>query len=508
MSNAKPPAQTAPSDVCLILEGSYPFVRGGVSSWTHALIEAAPHLSFSIVALTSTSRPLTPAYTLPENVTGLTQVALESFRMGPAAPARKARAVEEFGNHVVALIRQGGLAQLQTLHRLLDLTGFGQRALLDSRTAWNAMTAAYEELLPSSPLVEFFWTWRVLARSYGALLTAPLPKAKVYHAISTGYAGLYGARARLTTGRPLVITEHGIYTNERRIEIALAQWLFCSGRSGFSTADGFHELRDLWQGAFSSMALTAYAASDLITTLYAGNQAFQIADGAERAKLRIIPNGVDYAGFAALQRDPTPHRPTVALIGRVVPIKDIRTFIFACSALRRRVSEFEALIMGPMDEDPAYAAECRALVAREGLENHVRFVGQVNVKEWLGRVDVAVLTSISEAQPLVLLESGAAGIPSVTTDVGSCREMIEGIGDTITPGDGGIVVRVGDSTGIAEALAQLLTDHNLRARMGAVIRKRVERAYNKVEIDRIYNGMYADLIARPTALAPIGRAIA
>ena len=57
------------------------------------------------------------------------------------------------------------------------------------------------------------------------------------------------------------------------------------------------------------------------------------------------------------------------------------------------------------------------------------FTGAVNIVEYLGRIHVVVLTSLSESQPLTILEAGAAGIPFVATNVGSCREVIEGRSD-------------------------------------------------------------------------------
>src|SRR5581483_346526 len=133
-------------------------------------------------------------------------------------------------------------------------------------------------------------------------------------------------------------------------------------------------------------------------------------------------------------------RPTVALIGRVVPIKDVKTFIRACGLLQQQIIELEALVMGPLDEDKEYAEECREYARQQGLESTITFTGKVNVLDYLGRIDVIVLTSISEGQPLVILEAGAAGIPSVATDVGACREIIMGREDEQPAlGQGGVV---------------------------------------------------------------------
>ena len=178
------------------------------------------------------------------------------------------------------------------------------------------------------------------------------------------------------------------------------------------------------------------------------------------------------------------------VLGVAVPIKDVRMFIHACGSLRRKHPDLEALVIGPDDEDPAYAAECRRLVAEEGLEACLRFTGRADVAHYLARIDICVLTSLSEAQPLVLLEAGAAGIPSVATDVGSCREIIEGSDGDPVSGAGGMVVPVGDSAATASAMAALLSDASLRERMGEVMRRRVSQFYNKERIDRTYRALY------------------
>ena len=107
------------------------------------------------------------------------------------------------------------------------------------------------------PLNQFVWTWRSLATGVLVSAVAEVPDSRLYHSISTGYGGLIAARKAVQSGRPFIITEHGIYTNERRIELYVADWLFDSGRSGFDTTIGFTEIRDLWMAAFSSFSRIA-----------------------------------------------------------------------------------------------------------------------------------------------------------------------------------------------------------------------------------------------------------
>ncbi len=89
----------------------------------------------------------------------------------------------------------------------------------------------------------------------------------------------------------------------------------------------------------------------------------------------------------------------------------------------RPMPNFRLYVMGGVD-DKGYASECYDLVRKLKLDNLI-FTGRVNVKEYLKRW-ILILTSISEGQPLSVLESMAAGKACVTTDVGCCRELLEG----------------------------------------------------------------------------------
>lgn len=100
-----------------------------------------------------------------------------------------------------------------------------------------------------SSFLDYFWSWRALLGGLYSVLLADLPEASVYHAVSTGYAGLFAARAALETGRPVLLTEHGIYTNERRIEIGMADWLH-GQQSGFQVDRQGATLKDLWIDTF------------------------------------------------------------------------------------------------------------------------------------------------------------------------------------------------------------------------------------------------------------------
>lgn len=481
------------ADVCLALEGSYPYVAGGVSSWTQDLLLAQQDLTFHLVCLMPVHGDTEVRYELPGNVISVTHILIDK-------PRRGAKSIRHIGNliggiegPVSRILAGGGLADLRDL---IDALGpardrVGEKILLNHTAAWSMLLRMYEESYSESSFLDCFWTWRAVLGGLYSVLLSDLPLARLYHSASTGYAGLFASRAHLDTGRPVLLTEHGIYTNERRIEIAMANWLYQKPGQGLNLRPERGDLREIWINCFISYSRACYEAASEIITLHEGNQEFQAADGAPPEKLTIIPNGVDYERYSAVARSPGNRPPTIALIGRVVPIKDIKTFIRACAFLKQWIPDIRALVLGPTDEDQAYFEECKAMV--EGMEvgDHVTFTGPVRLDEHLGAVDVMVLTSISEAQPLVILEGGAAGVPVVATDVGACKEMLLGRSDEQPAlGPGGAVTPLANPLATAQAVARLLTDPDWHQTCSVALRERVRRAYNKTDLDAAYNELY------------------
>ena len=184
--------------------------------------------------------------------------------------------------------------------------------------------------------------------------------------------------------------------------------------------------------------------------------------------------------------------PVVGMIGRVVPIKDIKTFIRAMRSVVTELPETEGWIIGPEDEDAEYAAECRSLVSSMGLENNVRFLGFQKVDDILPQLGVMVLTSISEAQPLVILEAWCAGTPVVSSDVGSCRELIEGgTAQDRDLGQAGEVVAIADPQATAQAVLGLLRNPTQWASAQAAGVARANRYYGEALMLERYRELYS-----------------
>jgi glycosyltransferase involved in cell wall biosynthesis len=109
----------------------------------------------------------------------------------------------------------------------------------------------------------------------------------------------------------------------------------------------------------------------------------------------------------------------------------------------------------------------------------------------LPKVGALILSSISEALPLVVLEGYAAGVPSISTDVGSCRQLIYGFGpDDEALGAAGRVVGIADPAALADAAVELLGNADAwRAARTAGI-ARVERYYSDAMMFGAYQQVY------------------
>lgn len=489
------------ADVTLVLEGTYPYVRGGVSAWVHDLIGGLPELRFALVFLGAQKLPLhdTMQYMLPSNVCALHLHFLMSA--GASVPRRCAGEASFFQANAILhdWFRDPSCPLEESLFdaTVLQSGRSGERCSAEffhSKAAWEHILRDYSRFCPDTPLLSYFWAVR---NTHGPLIklvdiARAIPRSKIYHAVSTGYAGFLGAMLHRLHKRPLILTEHGIYTKERKIELLSLFLQETQGVLDAVPAGGLEHHEQLWLRLFEGIGRLTYAAADPIISLYEENRQRQIADGADPDRTRIIPNGVNIERYAPLRTQRAQAVPHVlGLIGRIVPIKDIKTFIRAIQALARLMPDVEGWLIGPEEEDPVYVRECRDLVRTLQLEAHIKFLGYQRIDDVLPLLGATVLTSISEAFPLVIGESFASGVPVLTTDVGACRDLVEGTGSADRAlGCGGCVVPIFDPDSLARAAYGLLSDPaRWHAAQQAGI-ARVERYYRQSGVTDAYRALY------------------
>ena len=504
--------RAADCDVMLLLEGTFPYVSGGVSSWVNQIIRGFPQIRFGICFIGSRRDDYgQPKYTLPDNVVHLEAHYLHDRH---AAPGLAPKAGDAAAYAQVSLLHQGwrtlqqgardgatseGMAALGGLTPLLqDGEALDEASFLYSQASWQYIAEQYRSHCTDPSFVDYFWTVRIMHTPVWTLarIGRSLIPARAYHSVSTGYAGFLGTLLKERTGRPLLLSEHGIYTKERKIDLFQSEWIHDNRGVFEKDASQLSYFRELWIRFFEALGRMCYDSANRIVALYETNRLRQIADGAQPERTRNIPNGIDLPRMQKLRTGRPPNPPPVlCLIGRVVPIKDVKNFIRAMRSVVNLLPDALGWIAGPEDEDVAYADECRSITESLDLQDRVKFLGFQKIDELMPKLGLIVLSSISEALPLVLLEGFAAGVPAVATDVGSCRQLLYGLSvEDQALGAAGMVVPIAEPQALARAAVELLADPvRWRAAQAAGI-ARVERYYTQDLMFEQYRQLYAEAL--------------
>lgn len=497
------------ADIGLILEGTYPYVRGGVSSWVHQIISGLPEFTFALMFIGDKPESYEKMqYELPDNVVDLRCIYI--IKSADYDNPKSCPGNQEVFEQIDKM--QGCFAHREQMHlapkilkKILSHTQTSKTLTVNdflySEASWQCISKRYMINASESSFLDYFWTIRAMHGPVFQLIEQleNAVDAKVYHTISTGYAGLFSVMLNLLHERPLILTEHGIYTKERKIDLSQVDWIN-DAEAVFGHAQGkeISYLRRLWIRFFESIGQLVYSTADPILSISEGNKRRQIFEGASGDKISVIPNAVNLDKFRA-QRAKRPESPPliIGFIGRVVPIKDVKTFIRAMSSVCSNIPEAEAWIIGGEEEDPEYAEECRDMIESLQLTKNIIYKGFCNVAEVLPELGCVVLSSISEGVPLVIMEAFACGIPVVSTDVGACRELIEGGGEEDQAlGVAGGVVSIADSEGLADEISRILSHEAYWRRCCTTAEMRADKYFDEQGLFNAYRAIYKQALER------------
>ena len=262
--------------------------------------------------------------------------------------------------------------------------------------------------------------------------------------------------------------------------------------------------RDIWIDMFYLLSDCAYSHAARITSLFRRARDTQKQIGAPEDKLRVIPNGIRDEVFSNIPEKEPGDEIGIGAIVRIARIKDIETMLFAFLETVMEYPTAHLYIMGDVD-DQDYYESCVNIVEQLNLSDSVTFTGSASVAEYLLKYDFTVLTSLSEGQPLSILESLCAARPVVATDVGACMELLLGgeiapNGDILDPdgfGEAGIIAPSTDVQQIADGMKELCGNVGRRQRMGRNGRQRVRAIYSQeLSIGR-YRDLYDEVMALP-----------
>ena len=462
--------------ICIISEGCYPYVVGGVSGWVHSMIKTFPNQEFvllSIIANREQSGKF--AYRLPENVTEVHEVYLEDLDWGSANKRHKSR-LNKREYHALRSLLLDQEVEWSALFDYFRDNEVSINQLLMGEDFYHAVLDCYNLQYPDIVFSDFLWTMRSMYLPLFLALSTEIPKADVYHAVSTGYAGIVGSMGKHFYKSQFILSEHGIYTREREEELIKADWVQ-------------RTYKNIWIRQFKKMSKVAYDTADVVTGLYEHACELQQELGCDKNKTIITPNGIDYKRFENLPTVKPENRGfiNVGAILRVAPIKDVKTMIQAFAYAKKRCPRLKLWIMGPYDEEPEYAAECFKMAEQLELSD-IEFTGRINVTDYLGWMDMTILTSISEGQPLTILESFAAYVPVIATDVGNCRGLLYGEDDDL--GKAGILTHIMNIEEIANAMVYMAENPEERRRMSNVGYRRLILKYKIEDMKKTYEGIY------------------
>ncbi len=222
--------------------------------------------------------------------------------------------------------------------------------------------------------------------------------------------------------------------------------------------------------------------------------------GLPEHRVVVIPNALPEAAFT--ETAPAfPKRPGLLRVSMIARMnsrsKNHITFLRVAARLASRFPALEFLLAG----DGPLRHELENMADKLGIRSHVRFLGERHdIPAILAATDVCVLPSSSESLPNAVLESMAAGVSVVATNVG-------GTGELVSSGETGLLVPPNDDDKLAEGIECLLSDAPLRLEFG---KRAKQLARTKFHVDRVrvqYERLYAELLRekgwQPSNLHPI-----
>lgn len=467
--------------ICIICEGAYPYIVGGVSSWVHDIISSNPEHQFKLLCIIPNKEFAKLKYKLSENVVSLNNIILDPEIDFSILQVLKNKILEsrEREEAVKELLNFNGEISdkiLQTIDKIFEKNIGKPLEVILSKDYWNALVENYEKNYSGKNFNMYYWTYRNIILNLILIGQCEIPKADIYHPVAAGYAGYVAALAGHRRLGRVVLTEHGIYPREREEEIIIAKWID-------------REFKGIWIDYFYYLSKLAYSYSDRIISLFEYNRQAQISNGAQREKTLVIPNGIDPKIYSNIVREKREgfH---VGSILRVVPIKDVKMMIKGFKLMVQRVKNAKLWIIGPYEEDREYYEECRQLVEDLKLQDVVEFTGAVDVKEYYKFLDVVILSSISEGQPLSILEAMAVGIPIITTDVGNCREIVKGWKEI---GEAGSVIPPTSYIELGEELIKFAHNPQKLKEYGENGKRIVQEKYRKSDYIEKYKEIYREL---------------
>ncbi|MGD9971316.1 MAG: GT4 family glycosyltransferase PelF [Sulfuricurvum sp.] len=479
--------------IVLAGEGTYPFEVGGVSVWAHLLIQNLTHIDF--VLLPIMMHPYVKLkYELPPNVVAMHRVPLwgteeptEYVRNIPFSTIfyGKLRTTESIIKDHFLPIFDNLVDHVYSVKTDMDELGetllkfywyfqtYDYYVTFRSKLVWNTFKekvgqiyADVEHEVPS--VYDIVEALRYMYRFFITLLP-PIPPADIYHSSAAAFCGLPCIIAKKVHGSRFLLTEHGIYIREQLLQASRIKMPL--------------RTKEFLMNLITMVARMNYHHADVISPVCNYNKRWEINWGASPERIHTIYNGIDIDRFKRLDVVRS-DRPTVVMVARIDPLKDIETYIHTCALVAKEIPDVLFKMYGPK-LDPNYYEKCENLVVELNVQNNFVFAGLTsNPAEAYNEGDVVMLTSISEAFPFVVIEAMACEKVMVSSDVGGTKEVLEGFGFVIKPKD---------YKAFAEKVVLVLKDKIMADEMGLAAREHILNGFRIEDMVSNYRDLYQDL---------------
>jgi glycosyltransferase involved in cell wall biosynthesis len=250
-----------------------------------------------------------------------------------------------------------------------------------------------------------------------------------------------------------------------------------------------------WRERLHAWMVNHNIAHKLVTV---SERTYQIAllEGVKAERISVIQNGIQPMPFEGEHRLDVrkdagigADDPFLLSVGRLVHVKAHEVLVSAMPAVLKEFPNAKSGICG----DGVLRGDLEAQIKFLGLEGAVKLFGaQGNVAKFLSSADVFILPSRSEGLPIALLEAMSAGLPVVAT-------KLEGVGEVVLDGVHGLFAPVDDPEALAEVILKLLRDPELRDRMGAAAKQRVNECYSLDRMGKQYLNLMLTLLHSETS---------
>ena len=214
---------------------------------------------------------------------------------------------------------------------------------------------------------------------------------------------------------------------------------------------------------------------------------------APASRVRVLPLGLNLEPLVgvlprgSLRREAgwADEARVVGIVGRLVPIKDLDTFINSAALVVKAAPDVRFAVVGDGEERSRLEAQARSV-----LGDRVHFFGwRKDTENVFGDLDLVVNTSLNEGTPVALIEALAAGRPVVATAVGGTSDLLEG-------GRFGVLVPPRLAEELAEAIRVVLDSVETSHRMAAAGQAAVLGRYSVARLLKDMSALYSELLVR------------